>query len=250
MKIFCIGLSRTGTMSLCEALSILGFKTIHFSLGLFANGEIVDKKFKFTPELKLLPWQALERKRELKSINKSFDPAFLDKYEAFGDLPFPLYFKELESKFPDAKFIYTRRSEESWLKSMQWLYNDGAILWKHGYMDDEIKYAAYGTTKYDKDILIKAYRSYHDEVNNFFADKPGKLLVLDLDKEKPGFDRICDFLGIPKTNISYPKSNLSVSVSGYDRCWYQMSRMIPLFPFFSSKARMLKKKIKMALNID
>ena len=53
-KVFCIGLSRTGTTSVCEALNLLDVKTLHFSLTLFVSPEIIDPKLEFSSKRKHL----------------------------------------------------------------------------------------------------------------------------------------------------------------------------------------------------
>jgi Sulfotransferase domain len=76
-KIFGIGLSRTGTTSLTEALKILGFTAIHYPTSL--------------QEIEL--------------------------YDAATDLPVADAFEMLDGKFPGSKFIYTVRERQRWLES-------------------------------------------------------------------------------------------------------------------------------------
>jgi hypothetical protein len=82
-KIFGIGLSRTGTTSLTEALAILGFSAIHYPT-------------------------SLEQ---------------IELYDAATDLLVAATFEMLDAKFPGSKFIYTVRRRESWLESCRrhWL---------------------------------------------------------------------------------------------------------------------------------
>lgn len=84
-KIFCIGLPRTGTTSLCKFLNMIGLKTKH------------------------LPFQ----------LELNLNNLFMNKYMGFGDSPIPLIYKDLDRKFPNSKFILTTRSLDSWLDSMQ-----------------------------------------------------------------------------------------------------------------------------------
>ena len=84
MKVFGIGLSRTGTRSLVEALRLLGFNAVHFpkDLGVFDKG-----------------------------VN------------AGADLSVALNYKELYKKYPDARFILTVRDLNDWLDSCEWQWH-------------------------------------------------------------------------------------------------------------------------------
>jgi hypothetical protein len=77
MKIFVIGLHKTGTTSLHLAFLHLGYRSRHF--------------FESTP----LP----------------------ENVDCFSDMPIPLMFEALDRQFPGSKFIYTWRERESWLES-------------------------------------------------------------------------------------------------------------------------------------
>lgn len=79
MKIFGIGLSRTGTTSLTHALRKLGFSARHF------------------PE--------------------SLDEVL--RYDALTDTPIAAGYRFLDLMFPGAKFILTDRAAEDWLRSCE-----------------------------------------------------------------------------------------------------------------------------------
>jgi hypothetical protein len=224
MKVFCIGLSRTGTTSLCDALSVLGLNTLHFSLGVFVNQKVINDELIFIPVRKLNLFRKWRRKKEIEHIKNTFDFDIFDKYHAFGDLPIPLFFKQLDQKYPNSKFIYTYRNEDKWLKSMKWLFCEGAVQWRHGLINDEIKYAAYGCFKYDEKNLIKSYREHHADVIDYFKNKPESLLFLDLDKESLTFKAICDFIGVKLPNVPFPVLNKSQKQPLYKRIDYWMGR--------------------------
>jgi hypothetical protein len=76
-KIFGIGLSRTGTTSLTQALYMLGYKTVHCPL----------------------------------------DAKLFDQHDAFTDTSVAVQFDALDHRYPGSKFIYTVRDEDSWLRS-------------------------------------------------------------------------------------------------------------------------------------
>ena len=80
MKVFGIGLSRSGSMALNSALKILGYRSLFV---------LTDTQFE-----------------------KS-----LSNYDAFTHVPLAVMYKELDRRFPDSKFILNVRDPESWLQS-------------------------------------------------------------------------------------------------------------------------------------
>jgi len=79
MKIFGIGLPKTGTTSLTIALEMLGYTSRHSPMECFTlhHGEL--------------------------SVNQKK----IDKYDALTDLPIPHFYPELDICFPNSKFILT-----------------------------------------------------------------------------------------------------------------------------------------------
>ena len=93
-KVFCIGLSRTGTTSLATALSSLGWSPMHHT---------ISDSF-------LEPLYAGDY-RLLDSIKRGVS--------AWADTPIAFYFRELFHAHPKSAFIYTTRPLEAWLRSME-----------------------------------------------------------------------------------------------------------------------------------
>ena len=78
-KIFVIGLSKTGTTSLSEALEVLGYSSIHYP--------------------------------------KTFDE--IAHYDSASDLFVAVNYQALDKKYPGSKFILTTRPPEPWLESVK-----------------------------------------------------------------------------------------------------------------------------------
>ena len=164
-KVFCIGYNKTGTTSLGESLIMLGYKHSSYNdkvwLKYYANNEIV----------KILQYTA--------------------KFESFDDLP---WLKEdmipvLDRVFPNSKFIYLTRDEESWQNS---IYH-----WTHK-MTGEYP---------DVDECLVQYRAHHDFVLDYFKDRSkDEFLVLDI-SEKNGFKKLADFLGKKTIHNDFPYYN-------------------------------------------
>jgi hypothetical protein len=90
VKVFCIGNSKTGTSSLNKALSILGYRSLHFP------------RFGIAPKIGWVEY-----------ISRLH-------FDAFTDLPFHDIetYQALEKRFPGCKFILTVRDSVSWKKSL------------------------------------------------------------------------------------------------------------------------------------
>jgi len=175
-KIFGIGLQRTGTTSLFEALNTLGIRSAPHGIPLYYD------------------------------IN---DP-ILHKYDAFMDNPIPLLYKQLDQQIPGSKFILTLRDEESWLRSTAWLFNT-----RLNEMDNRLKAIAdeihekfYGTIQFNEDVFKRKRREYHEEVNHYFSERPGDLLKIDITKGT-SWKPICEFLHLPIPNKEFPWLNKS-----------------------------------------
>ena len=187
-KIFYIGLSRTGTTSLHNILSDLGFKSIHFCNFLF--GESPD-------------------------FNKC------NEFDALGDSPVPFLFKQLDLQYPDSKFILTIRDKHNWLKSMKWMFKHGKVIWNWGEIIHDYNEKFYGTRFYNKQILAKHWDEYHDNVFKYFSTSPERLLVIKLEN---GFNvnDICEFLEVPSQEIIHYRKNIQRSSSFIKRIKYNL----------------------------
>lgn len=99
-KIFIVGDSRTGTLSVSNFLQALGFKSIHY----------------YEDHASMLPHTPDNHDENVSKIIRFVTES---GYEAFSDYPTRIYYKELAASFPDACFILTtRKSLEVWKKSM------------------------------------------------------------------------------------------------------------------------------------
>jgi len=175
-KILGIGLQRTGTTSLYFALKELGIKTAPNSIPLFYNQK--DR--------------------------------LLNKYDAFLDNPIPLLYQELDQKLPKCKFILTTRSQETWLESVQWLFEKElkTLNTELQKVANDIHQSFYGTMIFNKNIFIAKWETYHEDVFNYFLDRSEDLLVLDLENENE-WDPLCEFLSKKVPKKPYPHENRS-----------------------------------------
>jgi hypothetical protein len=134
-----IGLGRTGTNSLCEALRLLGYEHVAHNPG-------------------------FERLAQL---------------DGGADNGVTVFYKYLDYKFPGSKFVLTLRPLESWLESMEWVYARRPPVTRDNDLAIMRRMALYETVSFDREKFSEAYRRHHAEVRRYFANRPGDLLELD-----------------------------------------------------------------------
>ena len=90
-KVFCIGLSRTGTTSITVALNNLGFACHHQCHALVGHDE---------------------------SGATRLVRVWADAFDTHSDIAPATVFEELARIYPDARFILTRRDPHAWARAM------------------------------------------------------------------------------------------------------------------------------------
>jgi hypothetical protein len=194
-KVFVIGLNKTGTTSLGNALQILGYRKLGW-------GDFISRKL-------FHDWYS----GNLQSLIQ-----YSTKYDAFEDLPWPFAYKEMAALYPDAKFILSvRANEEIWWRSI------ARHTEKRVWIGHKLTYGSYSATK-DKAAYIDLYLSHQQRVRGFFKNQPERLLEINID-ESANWNKLCDFLGcstVPK--LAFPKSNtknsfLNADPTGFLRAW-------------------------------
>ena len=192
LKIIGTGVGRTGTYSLRTALNQLGLGPCHH----------MEEVLHHMP-VQLPLWQA--------AVKGSPDwNAIYQGYESTVDWPTAGFFRELSKVYPDAKFILTVRSPESWAASFSetiyallaakdqapphmqaWLEMGIAVIAKTGFPA--------GMTPAD---LANAFTAHNEAVK---ATIPAdKLLVYEV---KQGWEPLCKFLGKPIPSDPFPQTN-------------------------------------------
>lgn len=168
MKIFGIGLSKTGTNSLTLALEKLGYNIAHYP----------------PPDM--------------------IDVLASNKLDGCTDIPTALRFKLLDKKFPGSKFILTTREKNSWLRSIQAHYERRPASTLNDW-GKQNRIEMYGSCIASECDFLKTYDSHHADVHEYFKDRDD-LLVLDLESNTLWKD-LCEFLGHPVVNEPYPVAN-------------------------------------------
>jgi hypothetical protein len=174
MKIFGIGLNKTGTKTLGICLQHLGYRHTSYNFD------------------------------DLKRFNEGdFDFLFekMRQFDSCEDWPWPLMFEFLDEKFPDGKFILTKRkTPEIWFES----------LCKHADCTGpkEARKITYGYEMPHQHRLhhIDFYNAHYRKVVDYFKDKPNKLLVVCWE-DGDGWQQLCRFLGKSVPDILFPHVN-------------------------------------------
>lgn len=178
-KVFVVGLNKTGTTSLGDALWTLGYKRLGWK-------DILSRKL-------FHDWYS-GNLRHLIGLSRTYD--------AFEDLPWSFMYEEMAEMYPDAKFILSvRSSEEKWWRSIYVHVN------RNGWIGHELLYGSQFASNDTKEDFLSVYRNHNEAVREYFSDQPGRLLELRID-DGLRWEELCQFLGkIEVPMQSFPKSN-------------------------------------------
>lgn len=179
VKVFGIGLNKTGTKSLQSALRMLGFERHqscrHDLLAAFRAGRLQEVF------------------------------AVTDANESFEDWPYPLLFRELYARYTDrARYILTtRRTPATWLDSLK----------QHALRtppDGHARILAYGHA-YPHGLereYLALYDRHITDVRAFFAHHGASHLLLEVCWETgDGWRELCPFLNEPIPAVPFPFEN-------------------------------------------
>lgn len=177
MKIFGIGLNKTGTTTLGDCLQQLGFRHTSFSLPLLEQVAIGE----FEPLLQTVA-----------------------SHDSFEDWPYPLVFERLDRHFPGSRFILSRRSSpERWFESFQ-----AHALRTDPQMGARARSLAYGLPypQLDPELHLRRYCQHLERVRAYFAQRPDDLLEVCWE-EQASWEPLCAFLQRPVPDLPFPHAN-------------------------------------------
>lgn len=206
-KIFGIGLNKTGTTSLKMAMHELGYVVGH----------------QRTAEKLSTDWA----KRDFRQI-----VSYCKTGQFFQDVPFskPFTYVIMDHEFPGSKFILTvRDNPEQWYNSLTCFH---AKLWgKNGriptkedlqeavyinkgrpWLSNRFTYNTPETDPYNKEIMIMYYKTYIDQVKEYFKQRPADLLVLNVADEN-AYSKLCKFLDVKPIQDTFPWKNKTVEIT-------------------------------------
>ncbi|TMM54656.1 sulfotransferase family protein [Sulfitobacter sabulilitoris] len=192
LKVIGAGLGRTGTYSLRIALNQLGF-------GPCFHMEDVARNL----PVQLPLWQAAL------AGHADWD-AIYDGFNSAVDWPTARFYRELNTAYPDAKFVLGDRDPVSWADSF------GETIYKlisdretapeqfHAWLDmsaETIRQSGIpmGT---DRDGLAAAFSAHVEKVQETIPQE--RLLLF---RAKDGWAPLCAFLGVPVPDDPFPRTN-------------------------------------------
>jgi len=202
LKVFCIGLNKTGTTSLVDAWKELGYTKIYSGFDKPTVVKIMPNKFVF---------------KDGNIINSGFNNDYyilkllISGYECMKDRPFNTnnLYRWLEKNYYNSKFILTIRDEEEWWNSVnKWLSFTTESDKIKGEMRINLYKKHFNTTEFTKDSFIDYYRDYNNKVKEYFKGNPN-FLEINICKSE-GWELLCPFLNKPIPNKEFPKSNVNI----------------------------------------
>ena len=181
-KIFVIGLSRTATTSLDQALQILGFNTAHW-----VNPR--TRKIVCLPDI----------------IN----------FDAVSDSCISFNFEYLAYLFPQSRFILTTREKQSWVKSVKKHFGlnspqDFSQYYRSSSNNNSFYHRMIHQTLYaNYQTWEEAYNSFYVRVSKFFVvnnQQSSRLLVINVCQGE-GWEKLCPFVNKPIPSQAFPHAN-------------------------------------------
>src|SRR5690606_38030735 len=149
---------------------------------------------------------------------------FCKSAQAFQDAPFswPYTWLFLYKAYPKAKFILTIREEEAWYNSITKFHTklfskENKVPTKQELMEANYRYkgfirevnrAVWKTPEddlYNKELLLKNYRSHNESILHFFKNKPN-FLCIDVSKED-SYVKLAEFIGRYPLHDKFPHLN-------------------------------------------
>lgn len=187
MKVIGVGLNKTGTKTLMKYLKGMGLRHHSYDLECFKAYQIGNWDYLF---------------------------GLMEHYDSFEDWPWPLMYKEIDQRFPDAVFILTvRKNADTWYKSLC------KMAVRMGPLTDFEKHIyGYSMPHGRKQEHIDIYNRHNREVEAYFKDRPGKLLKVCWG-EGDSAEEVARFLNKEVPELAQVHSNKSAPVYDGDVLW-------------------------------
>lgn len=211
LEVLSLGYSRTGTLSMHNALTTLGYPTYHFS-SMYDNVKDCDA------------WMdLLNAKFEGKgTLSKAQFDGIIGHVSATTDMPCISFAAELIAYYPDAKVVLVERNIDSWYASWSAFLDEAMnpFLWAIARLDPGVlgRIAKVGGQCTDllngsPTSLAAGKARSKEEYKKHYAfiraiTPKDRLLELDL---KQGWKPLCDFLNKPVPDQPFPHVNDSAS---------------------------------------
>jgi len=177
MKVFGIGLSRTGTKSLTAALRLLGFDVHHYPTDPTTAAEVIAGR----------PY------------------SILDRCDGLTDVHAAVRFRALDAWYPGSRFVLTTREKPSWLESCHHHfthYRPEHHPQPLRSMIVSLRRQMYGVDEFHGERFSLAYDRHLESVLSYFQGR-SDLLVVNI-PGGDGWDTLCPFLERPDPGQPFP----------------------------------------------
>ncbi|GIZ38909.1 hypothetical protein CKM354_000230800 [Cercospora kikuchii] len=185
-KVFVIGLSKTGTTSIGDALERIGYRRLGWR-------DIRSRHLVHT-------W-AHSNNSDLSTLISQ-----TKQYDAFEDLPWAKAYPQMAELYPDTKFILSlRKDDETWLRSM------GTHMGRGEWQPYKLFYGA-TTFEGNEEVIRQSYLNHTREVREFFRDKEERFVEMRIDDagDEENWSALCQVARCPGgkvPSIRFPRTN-------------------------------------------
>ena len=181
MKVFGVGLQKTGTTTLGACLRQLGYRHISW------DAELAD----------------VYRQGDRRGVLET-----MEHYDSCEDYPWLLLYQAFDQIHPDGKFILTVRSNED-----VWFDSISRFSEQIGPADTRELMFGHEMPQGHRGDFIAKYLSWNQEVRDHFTSRPGKLLEICWENGD-SWDELCGFLGKQPPGVSLPHENKTIGWPG------------------------------------
>lgn len=193
-KVFGVGLNKTGTTSLAEALRILGYRTLHFEGEGCSSQDILAGVGRAVREER----HPFAHVPGLRNVDAFFDVRAVDRY-----------FPALDAAYPGSRFILHTRPMEAWLASREKHVRRNLEQQARGQYHG-------GWLTVDVDSWKHLWVDHHDRVRSHFRGRPDDLLEIDVTRGD-GWETLTPFLGCREPAEPFPWANRSHGTDRFPR---------------------------------
>lgn len=172
-KVFCIGLPKTGNVSLSHALTLLGYS---MKCG----------------------WTFKSKPKHMMAV--SF-------YDAASELCGIVDFEEMKEWHPTARLIWTQRQLEPWLVSAE------ARMGQHRPVRSKMqrhRIKRFGAPYFSKGLWTEFYHALHEKIETYKAANPEENILHMNITEGDGWETLCPFLGVEQPGCALPHYHMGV----------------------------------------
>ncbi len=174
VKIFGLGFHKTGSTTLETALITLGY-------------DVVGKYDQLFEPMERDEWEAVD--------------AIVSAHDGFRDMHWPLFYRQLDERYPAGKFILTARNPDRWLASCRNLYKN-----KNRVLFERIYWKGCGCPVGNEGIWRQRFIDHNAAVTEYFRDRPHDFLQVNWE-DGDGWKELCAFLEKPIPARPFPHAN-------------------------------------------